>query len=45
MAVERLGEKEVLHTNNARDILKWNPKGVDEAIVGSAKQLRDLKVL
>jgi len=45
MAVERLGEKEVLHTNNARNILKWDPKGVDQAIVGSAKQLHDLKVL
>ena len=26
-------------------ILKWNPKGVDSAIVDSAKQLHDLQVL
>ena len=45
MAVEKLGKKEVLHTNNARNILKWNPKGVDQAIVSSAKQLHDLKLV
>ena len=45
MAVERLGEKEILHTNNARNILKWEPNTVDQAIVGSAKQLRDLNAL
>jgi len=45
MAIERLGEKEILHTNNARNILKWEPNTVDQAIVGSAKQLRDLNAL
>jgi len=45
MAVERLGEKEILHTNNARNILKWEPNSVDQAIVGSAKQLHDLNAL
>ena len=45
MAVERLGEKEILHANNARNILKWEPNTVDQAIVGSAKQLRDLNAL
>jgi len=45
MAVEKLGKKEVLHTNNARNILKLNPKGVDQAIVSSAKQLHDLKLV
>ena len=41
----RLGEKEILHTNNAKNILKWKPNTVDDAIVGSAKQLEDLNVL
>jgi dihydroflavonol-4-reductase len=45
MAVEKLGKKEVLHTNNTRNILKLNLKGVDQAIVSSAKQLHDLKLV
>ena len=41
LTLGRLGEKEILHTNNAKNILKWHPNTVDRAIIESAKQLDD----
>ena len=41
LTLGRLGEKEILHTNNAKNILQWHPNTVDRAIIESAKQLHD----
>tara|TARA_B100001996_G_scaffold381151_1_gene370017 strand:+ start:60 stop:1064 length:1005 start_codon:yes stop_codon:yes gene_type:complete len=45
IVVERLEEKEILHTNNARIILGWNPDSIDKAIIESAKQIHNLNSL
>ena len=40
-----LGFKNKLNSNNAKKILKWKPKKVNQAIIDTAKQLYDLGIL
>jgi len=34
-----------LHTNNALEILNWKPRNIEDAIIDTAKQLYDLKIV
>ena len=45
LALDRLGVKNVLHTNNALEILNWKPRNIEDAIIDTAKQLYDLKIV
>ena len=45
LALDRLGKKYTLHSNNARNILNWEPRDIREAIIETAKQLRELKIV
>lgn len=40
-----LGFKNTLYSNNAKKILKWKPKKVDQALIDTAKQLYELGIL
>ena len=45
LALDRLGKKYTLHSNNAHDILNWKPRNIESAIIDTAKQLYDLGVI
>ena len=45
LALDRLGIKNILHTNNALEILNWEPRNIEDAIIDTAKQLYDLKIV
>ena len=40
-----LGFKNTLYSNNAKEILKWKPKKVNQALIDTAKQLYKLGIL
>ena len=40
-----LGFKNTLYSNNAKKILNWKPKKVDQALIDTAKQLYELGIL
>ena len=45
LALDRLGKKYTLHSNNAHNILNWKPRNIKNAIIETAKQLRELKIV
>ena len=45
LALDRLGKKYTLHSNNAKNILNWKPSSIEETIINTAKQLRKLKII
>ena len=45
LALDRLGKKYTLHSNNAHDILNWKPRNIESAIIDTAKQLYELGVV
>ena len=45
LIIDRLGIKYNLKTNNADQILNWQPRNVDKAIIDTAKQLYELKIV
>ena len=45
LALDRLGKKYTLHSNNARNILNWKPRPIENTIIDTAKQLRQLKII
>mgnify|MGYP001171834293 FL=1 len=45
LALDRLGKKYVLHTNNAKSILNWTPKNINNSIIQTAVQLENLKII
>ena len=45
LALDRLGKKYTLHTDNAHNILNWKPRNIKNAIIETAKQLYELKIV
>ena len=45
LALDRLGKKYTLHSNNAKNILNWKPRPIENTIIDTAKQLRQLKII
>ena len=45
LALDRLGKKYTLHSNNAKNILNWKPSSIEDTIINTAKQLRKLKII
>ena len=45
LALDRLGKKYTLHSNNAKNILNWKPRSIEDTIINTAKQLRKLKII
>ena len=45
LILDRLGIKYKLKTNNANQILNWSPKSIEKAIINTAKQLYELKII
>mgnify|MGYP001242110673 FL=1 len=45
LILDRLGIKYNLNTNNANQILNWKPKNIEKAIIDTAKQLYELKII
>ena len=45
LALDRLGKKYILHSNNAYNILNWKPRNIQRSILETAKQLRKLKIV
>ena len=45
LALDRLGKKYTLHSNNAINILNWKPRPIENTIIDTAKQLRQLKII
>ena len=45
LALDRLGKKYTLHSNNAYNILNWKPRNIESTIIETAKQLRQLKIV
>jgi len=45
LALDRLGKKYTLYSNNAHNILNWKPRKIENAIIETAKQLRELNIV
>ena len=45
LILDRLGIRYNLKTNNANQILNWKSKSIEKAIVNTAKQLYELKII
>ena len=45
LILDRLGIKYKLNTNNANQILNWNSRSIEKAIINTAKQLYELKII
>ena len=45
LIAKRLGKEEILHTNNANNILNWHPNSVNSEIINTAKQLYEMGLL
>ena len=45
LALDRLGKKYILHSNNAHNILNWKPRDIKKAIIDTAQQLYELGIV
>ena len=45
LALDRLGKKYIVHSENAYNILNWKPRNIEDSIVETANQLRELKIV
>ena len=45
LALDRLGKKYIVHSENAYNILNWKPRNIEDSIVETAKQLRELNIV